>query len=94
MIKAKEIAMAEYVPWDPACPKCGYTIVDVVHRDDLNMTLVCCAADKCGTVIAYRDDLLIEKLDEIIEVLKLIRQTPYPAPGRKPQERQAPFLST
>jgi hypothetical protein len=46
MIKAKEMAMAEYTPWGPACPKCGYTIVDVVDRDDLKMTLVCCAADK------------------------------------------------
>jgi hypothetical protein len=46
MIKAKEIAMAEYMHWGPTCPKCGYTIVDVVDRDDLKMTLVCCAADQ------------------------------------------------
>jgi hypothetical protein len=76
MIKAKEIAMAEYVPWGPACPKCGHTIVDVVRRDDLKMTLVCCANDKCGTVIAYRDNLLIEKLDGITEALKLMHPTP------------------
>jgi hypothetical protein len=68
--------MAEYTPWGPACPKCGHTIVDVVGRDDLKMTLVCCAADKCGTVIAYRDNLLIEKLDELIEALKLMRRAP------------------
>jgi hypothetical protein len=68
--------MAEHMHWGPACPKCGYAIVDVVERDDLKMTLVCCAADQCGTVIAYRDNLLIEKLDELIKAVKFMREAP------------------
>ena len=52
----------------PKCPKCdGGAIVSVIDRDDLKMTFICCWS--CGAVIAYRDNLLMDKLDEVIKAL-------------------------
>ena len=57
----------------PACSNCGLKfitndgklIADVVDRDDLKMTFVCCRS--CGAILSYRDNLLMDKLDEIIK---------------------------
>jgi transcription initiation factor TFIIIB Brf1 subunit/transcription initiation factor TFIIB len=50
---------------NPKCPKCESTNLEVVSSDDFFMSFICCSA--CGTVIAYRDTLLLDKLDRIAE---------------------------
>jgi len=51
------------------CPKCESTAFEsVTIDDDFNMSFICCSA--CGTIIAYRDSLLLDKLDRIAEVLE------------------------
>jgi len=52
----------------PKCPKCEATAFESVPIDDFNMLFVCCSA--CGTVIAYRDSLMLDKLDRIAEALE------------------------
>jgi len=53
----------------PKCPKCDTTTFELVSpEDDFFMSFVCCSA--CGTVIAYRDSLLLDKLDRIAEALE------------------------
>jgi hypothetical protein len=57
-------------PVGPKCSKCGckkFEVVPLVPLVEFNMTFVCCA--ECGEIIAYHDDLLIAKLDEIIDAL-------------------------
>ncbi|MCL1930843.1 MAG: hypothetical protein FWF55_03450 [Treponema sp.] len=52
----------------PKCPKCDSTVFEAVTVDDFIMSFICCSA--CGTVIAYRDAILIDKLDRIAEALE------------------------
>jgi len=52
----------------PKCPKCGATAFEVVSAEDFFMSFVCCS--DCGIVIAYRDSLLLDKLDRIAEALE------------------------
>ena len=53
----------------PKCPKCDGTVFEVVSEEDFFMSFICCSA--CGAVIAYRDSLLLDKLDSIAEALEL-----------------------
>ena len=53
---------------NPKCPKCGATDFEVVPAEDFSMSFICCSA--CGMVIAYRDSLLLDKLDRIAEALE------------------------
>jgi uncharacterized Zn finger protein len=55
----------------PKCPKCEATAFEVVSAEDFFMSFICCSA--CGTVIAYRDSLLLDKLDRIAEALEFNR---------------------
>ena len=57
----------------PVCPKCGHAVFDDIPLVEFNMMFVCCS--KCGAVIAYRDHILIDKLDQVFEVLSDIKQT-------------------
>ena len=59
-------------PKGPVCSKCGHSVFDDVPLVESNMTFVCCA--KCGVVLAYRDLILIDKLDQLTEALSEIRQ--------------------
>jgi hydrogenase maturation factor HypF (carbamoyltransferase family) len=52
----------------PKCSKCEGTVFEVVSEEDFFMSFICCSA--CGTIIAYRDSLLLDKLDRIAEVLE------------------------
>jgi transcription initiation factor TFIIIB Brf1 subunit/transcription initiation factor TFIIB len=52
----------------PKCPKCGATTFEAVSSEDYHMSFICCTA--CGTVVAYRDSLLIDKLDRIAEAVE------------------------
>jgi len=52
----------------PKCPKCGSTAFEVVTVDDFVMSFVCCSS--CGTIVATRDSLLLDKLDRIAEALE------------------------
>jgi uncharacterized Zn finger protein len=53
----------------PKCPKCDATTFEVISpAEDFFMSFICCSA--CGTVIAYRDSLLLDKLDRIAEALE------------------------
>jgi len=52
----------------PKCPKCEATVFESVSIDDFNMSFICCSA--CGAIVAYRDSLLLDKLDRIAEVLE------------------------
>jgi len=52
----------------PKCPKCESTVFEVIPVDDFVMSFICCSA--CGTAIAYRDALLLDKLDRIAEALE------------------------
>jgi ribosomal protein L37E len=65
MIKAKENAMRELT--NTRCSKCGKNAFDVEEQDDWDMSFIFCMS--CGTVLAYRDHFLIEKLDKIIEAI-------------------------
>jgi predicted nucleic-acid-binding Zn-ribbon protein len=58
----------------PKCPKCESTKFKVVPLEPLvefNMTFVCCA--KCGAIVGYHDDLLVAKLDDVIDALSNLR---------------------
>ena len=53
----------------PKCPKCESTTFELVSADeDFSMSFVCCST--CGAVLAYRDTLLLDKLDRIAEALE------------------------
>ena len=52
----------------PKCPKCESTAFEVISIDDFTMAFICCSA--CGAVIAYRDTLLLDKLDRIAEAIE------------------------
>ena len=52
----------------PKCSKCESTVFEVISMEDFIMSFICCSA--CGTVIAYRDALLLDKLDRIAEALE------------------------
>jgi len=52
----------------PKCPKCGSTVFEVVSIDAFTMSFICCSA--CGIVVAYRDSLLLDKLDRIAEAVE------------------------
>ena len=52
----------------PKCPKCESSTLELVSIDDFFMSFICCSA--CGTVVAYRDTLLLDKLDRIAEALE------------------------
>ena len=52
----------------PKCPKCEATTFESIVVDDFNMSFICCSA--CGAVIAYRDSLLLDKLDRIAEAIE------------------------
>jgi len=53
----------------PKCPKCGAADFEIVSgAEDFFMSFICCSA--CGTAIAYRDSLLLDKLDRIAEALE------------------------
>ena len=49
----------------PKCPKCDSDKFEALSVDDFAMSFICCSA--CGAVIAYRDTLLLDKLDRIAE---------------------------
>jgi len=53
---------------EPKCPKCESTVFDVVSNKDFSMSFICCSA--CGAVVAYRDTLLLDKLDRIAEAIE------------------------
>jgi transcription elongation factor Elf1 len=55
-------------PKSPKCPKCDATAFEVVSAEDFSMSFICCSV--CGAVIAYRDSLLLDKLDRIAEALE------------------------
>ena len=52
----------------PKCPKCEATDFELVSAEDFFMSFICCST--CGIVIAYRDALLLDKLDRIAEALE------------------------
>jgi hydrogenase maturation factor HypF (carbamoyltransferase family) len=52
----------------PRCPKCEGAAFEFVSEEDFFMSFICCSA--CGAVIAYRDSLLLDKLDRIAEALE------------------------
>jgi transcription initiation factor TFIIIB Brf1 subunit/transcription initiation factor TFIIB len=52
----------------PKCPKCEGTAFEVVTVEEFFMSFICCSA--CGAVIAYRDSLLLDKLDRVAEALE------------------------
>ena len=53
---------------NPKCPKCEGTTFELVSEEDFFMSFICCSS--CGAVIAYRDSLLLDKLDRIAEALE------------------------
>ena len=53
---------------EPKCSKCESTNFEVISIEDYFMSFVCCSA--CGAVVAYRDMLLLDKLDRIAEALE------------------------
>ena len=53
---------------EPKCPKCGSANFDIISIKDFSMSFIYCSA--CGAVIAYRDTLLLDKLDRIAEALE------------------------
>jgi len=59
--------MSDSIPVSPKC-SCGNGTFNEVPLIEFNMTWVCCA--KCGAVIAYRDHILLDKLDEIFEATR------------------------
>ena len=59
--------MSESNPAGPRC-SCGHGSFDEVPLIEFNMTWICCA--KCGVTIAYRDHILLDKLDEIFEAIR------------------------
>ena len=52
----------------PKCPKCESTAFETISVEDYHLSFVCCSA--CGTIVAYRDSLMIDKLDMIAEALE------------------------
>ena len=48
----------------PKCPKCESADFENVLLDDFKTSFICCA--RCGAVIAFRDEFLLCKLDEVI----------------------------
>jgi len=59
--------MSENMPKGPVCSKCGHNKFNDVPLMEFNMMFVCC--DKCGEVIAFRDYILLDKLDHVFEAL-------------------------
>ena len=55
----------------PKCSKCGADALELLSVEDFSMSFICCSA--CGAVIAYRDHILLDKLDRIAEALELNR---------------------
>jgi uncharacterized Zn finger protein len=53
---------------EPKCPKCGSTAFEAVSAEEYHMSFICCTA--CGTIVAYRDSLLIDKLDRVAEAVE------------------------
>ena len=56
---------------DPKCPKCESTSFEAIAAEEFTMSFICCSA--CGTVIAYRDTLFLDKLDRIAEAIEFNR---------------------
>ena len=54
----------------PKC-SCGHDSFNAVSLIEFNMVWVCCA--KCGVVIAYRDLILLDKLDKLDEIFEATR---------------------
>ena len=52
----------------PKCPKCESTAFEDISMEKFFMSFICCSA--CGTVVAYRDTLFLDKLDRIAEALE------------------------
>jgi len=52
----------------PKCPQCGATAFEVVTEEDFAVSFICCSS--CGTIVATRDSLLLDKLDRIAEALE------------------------
>jgi len=61
--------MPDSNPVGPKC-SCGNNSFDEVPLIQFNMSWICCS--KCGAVIAYRDHILLDKLDEIFEAARNI----------------------
>jgi hypothetical protein len=62
-------------PVGPKCSKCGskkFEVVPLAPLVEFNMSFVCCA--QCGDIVAYHDDLLIAKLEDIIEALSTLQR--------------------
>ena len=53
---------------NPKCPKCESTNFEAIPMDDFRMSFICCSA--CGAIVAYRDVLLLDKLDRVAEALE------------------------
>jgi Fe2+ or Zn2+ uptake regulation protein len=53
---------------EPKCPKCECTTFEAVSFEDFHMSFICCTS--CGTIVAYRDSLLIDKLDRVAEAVE------------------------
>ena len=60
--------MSGQKPVGPKC-SCGSTSFDEVPLIQFNMTWVTCTS--CGLPIAYRDHILLDKLDEIFEATRV-----------------------
>jgi len=52
----------------PKCPKCESTTFEAVSVEDYHMSFICCTT--CGTIVAYRDSLMIDKLDRVAEAVE------------------------
>jgi len=53
---------------EPKCSKCDCTDFEILSVKEFSMSFICCSA--CGAVIAYRDSLLLDKLDRIAEAIE------------------------
>jgi len=52
----------------PVCPNCKSTDFEAVAIGDYHMSFICCTG--CGAIVAYRDNLLIDKLDRVAEAVE------------------------
>jgi len=52
----------------PKCPKCNATTFEAVPVEDFHMSFIVCSV--CGAIVAYRDTLLIDKLDRVAEAVE------------------------
>ena len=59
--------MPDIAPLVPKCT-CGNSSFAEVPLVKISMTWICCT--KCGAVIAYRDHILLDKLDELFEAAR------------------------